>query len=576
VLDVTQQTRFVPGSNLKGNVSGASWALLLDRPELGRTLFLGAPSVATLAMVAPLAVEVMIWEPRAEKRRQVQAWIELSGLGHVSVASRPQAVWQLHDLRADLVCRTREERPEWRPTAFRHLLRPGGRFYLERLASPWQLNSRKLDPTLGGGPGWPLWLWLTPQHGEIRSAVPAGDHATERWFLRNALSVPGLGLPGLAGAARALARRGVGVHLKRRFGILGGGLNGNGATLPPRYLRELAHENGLDFDRRRWGLWGRGEYRSQKLVFFLFHADGEAPEYVVKMVRSPAFSGRLENEYRALAAIQGLGPEQREHVPGVRFLGHPGRLAAVCETMEAGEPFRKRTRGGADCVYARQAVQWLTDLGAATVRAASGTTVVATLHWLFERFQEIYRPAPEERAFLEAQIARLGASPHLVPTVLQHGDPGIWNLLVRADGRVVFMDWEGAESRGMPLWDLFYFLRSYALARRVRGLHGRLEAFTGHFLGDSSLSGFIRRATADYCARVGIHPSLVEPLFYTCWMHRALKESNRLPPERLGASRFLELLRYCIARRQSPGLQRLFACGEAGVPVHGAGALAGA
>jgi hypothetical protein len=109
---------------------------------------------------------------------------------------------------------------------------------------------------------------------------------------------------------------------------------------------------------------------------------------------------------------------------------------------------------------------------------------------------------------------------------------------VRGDGRVVFLDWEGAEEQGMPLWDLLYFLRSYVLLGRVRGLQRRLETFATAFLTDSEQSRWVRQVVDQYCTRVGLHPSLVEPLFYTCWMHRALKEAPRLLPDQLSSGRF--------------------------------------
>ena len=48
--------------------------------------------------------------------------------------------------------------------------------------------------------------------------------------------------------------------------------------------------------------------------------------------------------------------------------------------------------------------------------------------------------------------------------VFQHGDPGVWNLLITPDGRPAFLDWEAAEHHGMPVWDLFYAARSVGIA----------------------------------------------------------------------------------------------------------------
>ena len=573
MLDVSRQMRFVPGSNRKGDASGGSWLVLLDRLELGRTLFLGAPSAATLAMAAPLATDVMIWEPSAARRRAVRAWLERSGHTHVSIAERPQALWQLHELSADLVCRSRAGR-DWPAAGLRRWVRHGGRIYLETQSSLWHRPpTRELDAALGNGSGRPLWLWLTPLGGEVRSAVPLADRSTRAWFARQALAAPNLGLPGLGRAERAAARRGLDARIVRRLGILANGTNGKSAQRPPLWLRELGHRDGIDLDAMRWGLWARGKYRSQKVLFFLFPGAQESPEYVVKMVRDAAFNARLENEYRALGALRDLGPMHRDHVPGAVFLGHPGGLAAVGESMVVGAPFAARTRGDADCPAARGAVEWLTALGAATARPTAPERVADVLRELLVRYVEIYQPEPGERAFLDAQIARIAASPLAVPAVFQHGDPGTWNMRVRPDGRVVFTDWEAFETRGMPLWDLFYFLRSYALVGRVRGLQGRTETFGQRFFGESPLSGFIHDAVERYAARVGLHPTLVEPLFYTCWMHRALKEASRLAPAKLGDGKFVQLLRHCIARRESPGLRRLFGS-AAGAPA-AAGEAAG-
>jgi hypothetical protein len=553
MLDLTLQARFEPGSNRKGEASGAGWVYLLDRLQLGRVLFLGVPSPAALAMVAPLATDVMIWEPDSGRRDELQPYLS----AHVSVAARPQAVWQLQELGVDLICRSRAARA-WHADSLRRWLRPGGRIYLETLATPWHRpGTRSLDAVLGNGSGRPLWLHLSPVRAELRTAVPLADAGTQRWFARAGFALPGLDLPGLARAERAAARRGLDARFARRMGVLAGA--GNGRTLrPPLYLRELARQNGLDFDAMRWGLWARGKYRSQKVLFFLFPESGDGPEYVVKMVRDSTFNARLENEYRTLCALRDLPPEQREHLPAALFLGHPGGLAAVGESMVTGSAFSARTRGGADCPLAGAAVDWLTALGAATARRVEPAHVASALEELLARYSAIYRPAPDERAFLAQQIARIAASPVAVPGVLQHGDPGTWNMRVRPDGRVVFTDWEAAESCGMPLWDLLYFLRSYALLGRVRGLQGRLETFGRHFLGASPLSGFIQAGVARYVERVGVAPELIEPLFHTCWMHRALKEASRLAPEKLDDGRFVQLLRWCMARRESSGLQRLF------------------
>src|SRR5262249_12489162 len=138
-------------------------------------------------------------------------------------------------------------------------------------------------------------------------------------------------------------------------------------------------------------------------------------------------------------------------------------LAIVGETVIDGMPFEQRSSGAADCRLARAAIAWLTELGAATAdtSAASPLDVAEALGTLFERFAQIYPLTPRQHAFLASQIDGISRIRSRIPLVFQHGDPGTWNIWVTPNEQVAFLDWEAAEQQGMPLWDLFYFVRTY-------------------------------------------------------------------------------------------------------------------
>ena len=199
------------------------------------------------------------------------------------------------------------------------------------------------------------------------------------------------------------------------------------------------------------------------MLFFLFDRAAETPEYIVKMTRDPALNLRLENEGRALEWLAERGIGDRETLPQVVFQGHHHDLAIVGETVIDGVPFEQRSSGAADCPLAGAAAAWLTELGAATAdtSAASPLQVAEALGTLFERFAQIYTLTPAQHDFLAGQIAAIGRSRSRIPLVFQHGDPGTWNIWVTPSERVAFLDWEAAEPQGMPLWDLFYFVRTY-------------------------------------------------------------------------------------------------------------------
>ncbi len=111
----------------------------------------------------------------------------------------------------------------------------------------------------------------------------------------------------------------------------------------------------------------------------------------------------------------------------------------------------------------------------------------------------------------------------------------------------------------MPLWDLFYFLRSYcAEAARSDHIYDRMEAFTVYFLRSPKLRPLIVDSVRSYVERVGLPVAAVEPLFYTCWMHRALKEATLLDVHKVHKGHYVNLLRLCIEQRDTPLLRQLF------------------
>ncbi|KPV51800.1 hypothetical protein SE17_19160, partial [Kouleothrix aurantiaca] len=341
-------------------------------------------------------------------------------------------------------------------------------------------------------------------------------------------------------------------ELTRRYGLLLRRQPVGSASAPPRYLREIAHSAGVNLDQHRWGLSARGEYSSRKVLVFLFGPHSQQPEYIVKMTRDPALNPRLENEYRALRLLADKGIGDEETLPQVAFFGHHSGLAIVGETIVDGVPFEQRSTGTPACAYMRNAADWLTDMSVATTNwdAATPAQVAEALNDLFERFAAIYPLLPEQRRFLAGQIETLGQSQQPFPLVFQHGDPGTWNIWVTPSGRTAFLDWEAAETQGMPLWDLLYFIRTYGAWSARATISGDVtKGFGDQFLTASPFQALMAEATARYCERVGLPAEFVEPLFYTCWMHRGLKEATRLTPTMLARGHYFNVLRASIDQR---------------------------
>ena len=601
LLATTLAGEYRPGSNLKGEVAGANWLFLLPSLALETVLCLGIPSRASLRTLASFADRVLLLAGDAGGEERARQVVQALGMGNVQPLRLDGTGLPLADRSVDLLVMASAPVPAPPvdgPLAVEllRLLKPGGHIFQEhRGARPPSIRAAGLAAVT---------FWVTPvTGGEIHTAVPVEDPTTARYFLEHRLfsplatvlvqgrkraldgskKAPGQGAGArprgwkaslrspakraVTGALQALERGEAGLSrpraLRRWLGRHATLLSAQPVDGPPRYLAQLAQEAGLSLEGFRWGLVARGDYSSRKLLFFLFEdeagADGE-PAYIVKMVRDPRFNPRLENEWQALEALARLDVLDPESYPRVAFAGHHAGLAMVGETNVAGAPFRERSQGTADCPHLHAAADWFTRLGAGTARldGTNGQQTGAVLADLLARFQAIYRPDPALARFLEAQIRQLANADLPLPTVFQHGDPGTWNMRVTPSGKVALLDWEAAELQGMPLWDLFYFLRSYVVgAARKQGIAQRLEGFQRLFLAESPWSQAAVRFVDRYVQEVGVPREAVLPLFFTCWMHRSLKEANRLEPARLAQGHYVNLLRLCVEQQDSWTLQRL-------------------
>jgi aminoglycoside phosphotransferase (APT) family kinase protein len=534
-----------PGTNLRGAAPAATWRLLLPSLELGSVLIVGSPPPSVVRALSASSTETIVVSDRPRRFR---------------IPRRPFDVEALHPasddgIRTVALLGTRAARMLGDPRVRAELERK-----VARDAAIFVMGTGNALPDLpfaGGARGPTLRLGLAD--GDLCWAAPADDEAMTAavrsigsrahpagWARRR-------GLRWLASMSpRAASTEGVGA-------IISFDPNAPGAG-PPAYLREAAREAGLQLDAVRWGFATSGAYASNKAIFVVFQAGQDNPSFVIKMARTPESNDRLVNEQEALSALQQESLDGIVGAPRPIFTGVSSDLRFLCETAVRGTPLRSRTTGLIDLPRVHVVVDRLTELGAASAKPsmAPPADVAEDLRALFDRFVEFYRPSRRTSAFLERQIDRIRVAEGL-PLVFQHGDAGTWNVLVTEEGGVGLLDWEAANPHGIPLWDLFYFLRSVGVTiSRTSGERSSLRAFEHQFLGVTDLSTVLTAATRKYCGATGVSSDLVEPLFHLCWMHRAVKQASRLSPVRLRWGHYVRLLHTTIEHREAPGLRMLF------------------
>lgn len=552
VLSRSLEVEFEVGSNRRGAVSGAGWLYALPHLGFGRVVCIGAPSAATVATLAKSASVLEVVEPSARARGRIDAQARQAGWAGVRTVVDEASLGAEPTVDLLVVAEGRAGRDVALVAQVMGRLGPGG---LAVLPAPVAAAA----PRPKGQVSATLELALTPARGEVRAAVPAADLAMRATLRR-------LGLEGRWVPADRLASRVV----QRLPSFLAGALGGRGNRAVvivggpadvradvPTYIRDIAANAGRDLSGWGWGVAARGDYDSQKVLVLLRPPSFAEPTGLVKVTRSEVHRARLENEARALDRLAGL-PAAAGRAPRPWFNGeHAGRVLLGASFID-GVAFTSRARWQPECPHLADAAGWLTELGAATATPVPAGVVADALLSLLDRYERAYRPTSGELAGLRQRFETVRRIPEPIPAVLQHGDPGIWNLLIDATGRTVFLDWEAAEPDGLPLWDLLYLVRSYAVATSRRaGVRDRLEAASRHLLDASPLGERIIDLVQGYGARVGLPTAAVEALIYGCWVHRSLKESTRMAPERLADGQFVRLIRRMLAQPDAPTLARL-------------------
>jgi len=566
MLENTLATDFIPGTNLTGGLARASWRFLLPNLELDRIVCFGVPSAATLNVLATMGKEMLVISANAPQLDAVRKEVDHQNvtLTHVTDFTR----LPLPDRSVSLVFLAGKKElanlllDAVFPAELDRLLKEDGAIYFEVKNLSERSVARQMMQSLAElGFKARREFWLTPFNGELRTAFPLDDRMS-KYLFTNVLYGQSVKKRAMSRSGVLLSQAGLLRHLAPRRAILvQRAASPHEKQTPPQYLIALAKKAGVDLSAMTCGLSARGKFNANKNIFYLFDsAKGEKARAVVKMTRAAEFNKRLENEYHVLAKLHQKGFVEKGTYPEPLFFGTHAGLAMLGQMAVYGEPFRSRTKATIDCPIANDALDWIVKLGiASTTTAATAAEVEAALMKLYRRFAEIYPLSNLEADFLTEQIKMISLVSREFPLVFQHGDPGTWNMLVSPENRVIVIDWEAGEPEGMPLWDLFYFTRTYgSWMSRVQGSRDTLKNFTQHFLEPSPLHELLTATLKRYCDGVGLKTDFIAPLFYTCWMHRALKESTRLQKDALSKGTFFTLLRHCIEHRNAAALQTLF------------------
>jgi thiamine kinase-like enzyme len=259
-------------------------------------------------------------------------------------------------------------------------------------------------------------------------------------------------------------------------------------------------------------------------VYWFAPEDGR-PRAVTKIGLTDAGGERVAREAAALQIVASAAGVGDVEVPQLFHSTRIGTAPALVEsfvdgataaTVIAGNPQRMMN-------LVDELARWLKHWGVATSGPAADRRafVDATL---LQPLESLAGYVPDE--FVQA--VNRGAS-HLLTVPLKataaHNDLTMWNVLVRADGTLGVLDWEGATAAALPLADLFYAVADAAYA--ASGYVDRSEALRACFCADGKLAEWVRTLVKRHVEALDVGTDEVILSFRSCWLQHAADDVRR-------------------------------------------------
>jgi thiamine kinase-like enzyme len=221
---------------------------------------------------------------------------------------------------------------------------------------------------------------------------------------------------------------------------------------------------------------------------------------------------------------------------------------ALGETAIEGVPLYTRLHRGNARAFAYQATDWLCNLILPSASSPPALSWQDLIRPLIEEFETTFGSALDSALLDKSRSILEQASD--VSFAYEHRDFSPWNVVVRPDGTLGVLDWEGARPVGLPVQDLAYFLAHLGFFLDGAYSSRRFRQSYRASLDPTTLTGSLRvQCMERYRRRVGLHDAIMQPLNLLVWLIHARSEYQRLvadlgvspPAHRLRTALFVSL-----------------------------------
>jgi hypothetical protein len=241
----------------------------------------------------------------------------------------------------------------------------------------------------------------------------------------------------------------------------------------------------------------------------------------------------LANEAAILQRLGAIVPPV-DGVPRVLGVSSAPGLLGVGQSYEPGDLLMSRLEPGTHRRLATAVTDWLVGLASTTRITVAGhleRVVDRSLSAFGERYSGVVDPAE-----VEETRRRLLRIPEL-PEVVEQRDCSPWNVMTRADGRLVVLDWESAEAQGLPCLDLVYYLTLAGLTLQSSVVSPSAAAYRAGRDGASAIGRVAMDCERRYLSALGLPHECLHPLRLLAWTIHARSEASRIRADAGGRER---------------------------------------
>jgi len=260
-----------------------------------------------------------------------------------------------------------------------------------------------------------------------------------------------------------------------------------------------------------------GNIIDKKVILFVFTGAQNEPDFIIKMTRITESVLEHSMEAETLRILEEkYGYTKR--IPKLLFFEHTSHFSMHAETFIGGTSIDKILTKKNYRELAINTTEVVTDLAITTKNDTTVDSWDRLIKPILSNFVTAFENVLDQN--LIQQTINIIKGLELTYLTCQHTDFSPWNILIRPNGELGIIDWEGSSLNGLPVVDLVYFMTFLSVGLEKEFNSTLFRNAYRKMLDESSYTGKVFKECTDYyTSRTGISSSSIPAFRLLTWLY---------------------------------------------------------